>query len=41
VKDAIFAMVANWALNPSSKLAVEEWAAQDVHLDIQHPIPDL
>jgi transposase len=38
VEDAIFAMVANRALNPSSKLAVEEWAAQDVHLDIQQPI---
>ena len=38
VEDAIFAMVANRALNPSSKLAVEEWAAHDVHLDIQQPI---
>ena len=38
VEDAIFAMVANRALNPSSKLAVEEWAAQDVHPDIQQPI---
>ncbi len=38
MEDAIFAMVANRALNPSSKLAVEEWAAHDVHLDIQKPI---
>ena len=36
--DAIFAMVANRALAPSSKLAVEEWADKDVHLDIQYPI---
>jgi hypothetical protein len=38
VGDAIFAMVANRALAPSSKLAVEEWAAKDVHLDIEQPI---
>lgn len=38
VGDAIFAMVANRALAPSSKLAVEEWAAKDVHLDIEHPL---
>ncbi len=38
VENAIFAMVANRALNPSSKLAVEEWAAHDVHLEIQQPI---
>ncbi len=38
VGDAIFAMVANRALAPSSKLAVEEWAAKDVHLDIDQPI---
>lgn len=30
VERAIFAMVANRALAPSSKLAVEEWVAQDV-----------
>jgi transposase len=38
VGDAIFAMVANRALAPSSKLAVEEWANKDVHLDIEQPI---
>ena len=38
VRDAIFAMVANRALAPSSKLAVEEWAENDVHLGIEHPI---
>lgn len=38
IDDAIYAMVANRALAPSSKLAVEEWVDKDVHLDIQHPI---
>jgi len=38
VGDAIFAMVANRALAPSSKLAVEEWIDKDVHLDIEQPI---
>ena len=38
VKDAIFAMVANRALAPSSKLAVEEWAENDVFLDNDEPI---
>ena len=38
VGDAIFAMVANRALAPASKLAVEEWAEKDVHLDIEQPI---
>jgi len=38
ISDAIFAMVANRALAPSSKLAVEEWADKDVHLDIEQPI---
>lgn len=38
IADAIFAMVANRALSPSSKLAVEEWAAKDVHLDIDQPV---
>ncbi|MCP4142982.1 MAG: transposase, partial [Chloroflexi bacterium] len=38
IGDAIFAMVANRALAPSSKLAVEEWANEDVHLDIEQPI---
>ena len=32
IADAIFAMVANPALAPSSKLAIEQWAAQDVYL---------
>ena len=38
ISDAIFAMVANRALVPSSKLAVEEWVAKDVHLGIEAPI---
>jgi transposase len=38
IADAIFAMVANRALAPCSKLAVEEWAAKDVHLDIEEPV---
>lgn len=38
IVDAIFAMVANRALSPSSKLAVEEWATKDVHLDIDQPV---
>ena len=38
ISDAIFAMVANRALAPCSKLAVEEWAAKDVHLDIKAPL---
>ena len=38
ISDAIFAMVANRALAPSSKLAVEEWVAKDVHLGIEEPI---
>ena len=38
ISDAIFAMVANRALAPCSKLAVEEWAANDVHLDIEKPL---
>ncbi|TKB09252.1 IS1634 family transposase [Desulforhopalus sp. IMCC35007] len=32
VADAIFAMVANRALAPSSKLAIEQWAAEEVYL---------
>lgn len=32
VKEAIFAMIANRALSPSSKLAIEQWAAEDVWL---------
>ncbi len=38
IQEAIFAMVANRALAPCSKLAVEEWAEKDVHLDIEEPI---
>jgi transposase len=38
IQDAIFAMVANRALAPCSKLAVEEWAQKDVYLDIEQPI---
>lgn len=38
VQDAIFAMVANRALAPCSKLAVEEWAQKDVHLGIESTI---
>lgn len=38
IHDAIFAMVANRALAPCSKLAVEEWSAKDVDLDIEQPI---
>jgi len=38
IGDALFAMVANRALAPASKLAVEEWAGKDVHLDIEQPI---
>jgi hypothetical protein len=32
VADALFAMVANRALAPSSKLAIEKWAEEDVYL---------
>lgn len=35
---AVFALVANRALAPCSKLAVEEWAAMDVHLGIDEPL---
>jgi len=38
IADAIFTMVANRALAPCSKLAVEEWAAEDAHLDIEEPL---
>ncbi|WP_054030144.1 IS1634 family transposase [Desulfatitalea tepidiphila] len=36
VADALFAMVANRALAPSSKLAIEQWAAEQVYLG-DHP----
>jgi transposase len=32
VQEALFAMVANRALDPSSKLAIEQWAADEVYL---------
>lgn len=38
VPDAIFTMVANRALAPCSKLAIEEWAQKDVHLNVEAPI---
>lgn len=38
ITDAIFALVANRALAPCSKLAVEEWANNDVHLDIEEEL---
>ena len=38
VNDAIFAMVSNRALDPCSKLGVEEWAEKDVYLDIEDPV---
>ena len=38
VRDAVFAMVANRALAPCSKLAVEEWAEHDVYLGFEKPI---
>jgi hypothetical protein len=38
VADALFAMVANRALAPSSKLAVEQWAAEEVYLGDHQPL---
>lgn len=38
VEEALFALVANRALAPTSKLAVEEWADKDVYLGNQRPI---
>ena len=32
VERVVFALVANWALAPSSKLAATSWIAHDVHL---------
>jgi hypothetical protein len=34
IQEAIFAMVANQALNPTSKLSVVDWANNNVDLDI-------
>ncbi len=36
IAEALFAMVANRALAPSSKLAIEQWAAEEVYLG-EHP----
>jgi transposase len=38
VADALFAMVANRALAPSSKLAIEQWAAGEVFLGDHQPL---
>jgi transposase len=38
VEEALFALVANRALAPLSKLAVEQWASNDVYLGNQNPI---
>jgi len=38
VEEALFALVANRALAPASKLAVEEWASKDVYLGNNRPI---
>ncbi|NLI92036.1 MAG: IS1634 family transposase [Peptococcaceae bacterium] len=39
VERAIFAMVANRALNPSSKLAIEDWVREDVYIPDLSEIP--
>jgi transposase len=39
VERALFAMVANRALNPVSKLAVETWVKEDVHIEGVEEIP--
>lgn len=38
VEQALFAMVANRALSPSSKLAIEQWAAEEVYLGDEAPL---
>jgi transposase len=38
IKQALFAMVANRALAPSSKLAIEQWAAEDVFLGTEEDL---
>lgn len=38
IADAIFAMVANRALTPSSKLAIEQWAVEEVYLGEHEPL---
>ncbi|MCR4440551.1 MAG: IS1634 family transposase [Peptococcaceae bacterium] len=39
VERAIFAMVANRALNPASKLACEDWVREDVHIPELPEVP--
>jgi len=38
IAEALFAMVANRALAPSSKLAIEQWAADEVYLGEHQPL---
>lgn len=38
IADALFAMVANRALAPSSKLALEQWATEEVYLGEHQPL---
>jgi len=38
IADALFAMVANRALAPSSKLAIEQWAEEEVYLGNEEPL---
>ena len=38
ILDALFAMVANRALSPSSKLAIEDWARDEVYLGNEEPL---
>lgn len=38
IQEAIFAMVANRALNPTSKLSMVDWANNHVDLDISEPL---
>lgn len=38
IKEALFAMVANRALAPSSKLAIEQWAAEDIFLGTEEDL---
>ena len=38
IAEALFAMVANRALAPSSKLAIEQWAAEEVFLGNNEPL---
>ena len=38
IASALFAMVANRALAPSSKLAIEQWAAEDVFLGTEEDL---